>query len=393
MLKIFDGHHNAVGVLKGDTDTAETFDLKNSDATIKFNYPANGVYAEYIEAENYIQTENAEYVIKSVKDGDTYIKVSGQQNIEELESDIEKYTCKRRRIDSAVTELVTGTGWSVAYCDIDRRRSINKSYCSMWEVIKQIKKTYNAECVVDSINKTLSFYERYGEDKGAYFIEDLNLRKSSGEATSYDLYTAILPIGKNGLTVESVNGGNRIIENHQYSDKYKLLIWKDERYTVVEDLMEDALYKLDEISKPYYTYTADVIDLAKQQPEKYGVLQYWIGDTVTLVSKRSKRRVKQRIVKLTVYMHESALNDCEISNPKLDFIDIQKEEADNAAALNSVVGTDGTISADAMLEALIQATGTNIDGGNAATSETVDIDTGGADSDELITIDGGNAYN
>jgi hypothetical protein len=92
-------------------------------------------------------------------------------------------------------------------------------------------------------------------------------------------------------------------------------------------------------------------------------------------------------------MHEPALNECEISNPKLDFIDIQKEEADNTAALSDVIGTDGSISADAMLEALMETTGTNIDGGTADTVDTVDIDTGEADSDELITIDGGNAYN
>ena len=92
-------------------------------------------------------------------------------------------------------------------------------------------------------------------------------------------------------------------------------------------------------------------------------------------------------------MYETALNQCEISNPRLDFIDIQKEAADNAAELSSVINTDGTISADAMLESLMNVTGTNIDGGDAATVETVDLDDGDANSDELITIEGGNAYN
>ncbi|WP_405382639.1 phage tail protein [Phascolarctobacterium sp.] len=393
MLKIYDRNHNAIGVLKGDNETWEKFDLKNSDATLTFKYPYNGRYVEYLENENYIQTEHAEYVIKSVKPGGTYITISGQQNIEELESDIEKFTCKRRQLDLAVEDLVAGTGWHVAYCDVKRRRSITKTYCSMWDVIKQMKRTYTAELVVDSINKTLSFYEQYGEDRGAYFIEDLNLRKASGEKTTYDFYTAILPIGKDGLTIESVNGGSRIIENHQFSDKYKLKIWKDERYTVVEDLLEDATYKLEELSRPYAAYTADVIDLARKYPDKYGILSYWIGDTVTLVSKRTGTRLKQRIVKLTVYMHETALNECEISNPRLDFIDIQKEEADNTAALSSAIGTDGTITPDAMLQTLMELTGTNIDGGNAATVETVDLDDGDAESDELITIEGGNAYN
>lgn len=88
--------------------------------------------------------------------------------------------------------------------------------------IKRAKEVYKAECIVDSINKTLSFYEQYGEDRGAYFIEDLNLRKLTGELTSYDFYTQIKPIGKNGLTIGTVNGGVDILENHSYSPEKQI---------------------------------------------------------------------------------------------------------------------------------------------------------------------------
>ena len=92
-------------------------------------------------------------------------------------------------------------------------------------------------------------------------------------------------------------------------------------------------------------------------------------------------------------MHESAKNTCEISNTRLDFVDIQKEAEEATSALTSAIGTDGSVTAEAMQEALLEATGTNIDGGNATSTDTVEIDAGEADSDELITIDGGNAYN
>lgn len=123
----------------------------------------------------------------------------------------------------------------------------------------------------------------------------MNLRKLTGELTSYDFYTQIKPIGKNGLTIGTVNGGVDILENHSYSPKNKLLIWKDERYTVPEDLKEDAQYKLDEISQPYCSYSVDVIDLARQYPDLYGALSYWYGDIVTTVSRRSGTRIKQRL--------------------------------------------------------------------------------------------------
>lgn len=393
MLKIYDLNHNALGVLKGDKETKEEFNLKDSTQTLHFKYPRNGDYAENIVNEGYIETEYGEYVIKSVSDGDSYITVDADMSIDELESQVEQFVSKRKSIENAASMLLAGTGWTVAHSDIERKRTVHKNYCSRWDVLKQMKSTYTAEMVVDTVHKTVSFYEKYGADKGTYFIEDLNLRKCTCDKTSYDFYTQIMPVGKNGLTIEEVNGGSKILENFQYSKKKKLLIWKDERYTHADELMEDAIYKLEEISQPYASYTADVIDLARKYPKQYGILSYWLGDTITLVSNRSKQRVKQRIKKLTVYMHESEKNTCEISNTRLDFVDIQKEAEEATSALTSAIGTDGSVTAEAMQEALLEATGTNIDGGNATSADTVEIDTGEADSDELITIDGGNAYN
>ena len=190
------------------------------------------------------------------------------------------------------------------------------------------------------------------------------------------------------MTIGSVNGGVDILENHQYSPKNKLLIWKDERYTIPEEMKEDAIYKLEEMSQPYCSYSADVIDLASRYPDLYSVLSYWYGDVVTTASRRSGTRIKQRIVKLTVYMHEPEKNSCEISNTKLDFVEIQKEAEEATDALTSALGTDGSISAEAIEEAQ-----NSTDGGSTATTDTVDIDGGDAVEDDVITIDGGDAYN
>ena len=119
-------------------------------------------------------------------------------------------------------------------------------------------------------------------DRGVYFASQLNLKKLTVQSTSYDFYTEIEPYGKDGLTIESVNGGKNYVSNYQYSSKSKRLIWKDERYTVPESLKADAQAKLEDMSKPYSSYSADIIDLAKQS-EKYSILEYDIGDTVTIL--------------------------------------------------------------------------------------------------------------
>ena len=103
------------------------------------------------------------------------------------------------------------------------------------------------------------------------------------------------------------------VENYQYSNKVKTCIWKDERYTDVNSLREDAISKLNELSKPYRAYKADVIDLAKLNDKYKDILDYSLGDTITLISKDNGIKEKQRIVKITEYPDEPERNTVEIA--------------------------------------------------------------------------------
>ena len=154
-------------------------------------------------------------------------------------------------------------------------------------------------------------------------MEGLNLRKLTVKSNTYDFYTRIYPIGKDGITPE-IMIGVPYLDNHQYSDKIVPKIWKDERYTITENLIEDARAKLETASRPYTAYTADVADLAAQS-EEYGLLDYDIGDTVWIVSKTENTRAKQRIVKMTEYPKDPQKNTCELSSVVKTFEQIQTE--------------------------------------------------------------------
>ena len=117
------------------------------------------------------------------------------------------------------------------------------------------------------MNKKVNIYEKRGSDKGVYFLDSLNLKSLSVKSDSYDFYTRIIAKGKDDLRV--------VLENFQYSSKIKTYIWKDERYTDIESLTEDAEAKLNDLSKPYRAYSATVIDLANINKEDYeGILNY-----------------------------------------------------------------------------------------------------------------------
>ena len=59
-----------------------------------------------------------------------------------------------------------------------------------------------------------------------------------------------------------------------------------------------------------------MVDLAKASEEYKDILSYGIGDTVTLVSKKTRTREKQRIVKITEYPESPEKNTVEISNAR-----------------------------------------------------------------------------
>ena len=116
---------------------------------------------------------------------------------------------------------------------------------------------------------------------------------------------------------------------------------KDERYTILEDLKEDAAAKLEELSKPKKSYSCDIEDLAKINEEEYEILDFKLGDIITLISKKDRFRDKQRIVKMIEYPDEPENNECELCNTMASFEDIQKE-AKEVYSLNAVSAREET---------------------------------------------------
>lgn len=141
--------------------------------------------------------------------------------------------------------------------------------------------------------KTVSFYDQVGQDKGNFFLTGLNLKRLQRKGSTYDYYTRIIPIGQDGLTIESVNDGKNYLENYQYTNKVKTYIWKDESYTDAAAMKEDAEAKLKDLSKPEVSYSADIIDLAKQRAG-YDEFFFFPGRYNTLIVPPPGSREKQR---------------------------------------------------------------------------------------------------
>lgn len=330
-MQIFNDKKQRVGILKGFKDRKIVKTLNSGDRELSFKYPSDGEMVDQLKEEYYIRTKDDEYVIRKKKTGVQFNEYTAQLNVEELEGAAFPYgfESKEQTIRACLEFAFEGTGWKVGVCQITKKRTINKDEeTNAWDVLQDCLSTYRVECKIRSLEKTIDIYEQIGADRGRYFIEGLNLKKLTVTSDTYDFYTRLIPLGKDGIGIEWL--GKPYLENYQYSSKIKTYVWSDERYTNTTSLIEDGIAKLEEMSKPYVAYKADVIDLARQSKKYSSVFDFDIGDTVWMISKSTKTKEKQRIVKLTEYPESPQSNTVELSNATKTFAEVQQEATDQA---------------------------------------------------------------
>ncbi|WP_221364526.1 phage tail protein [Clostridium perfringens] len=344
MLKLKDKNKKLVAGLINYKDLCIESILATGDKKLSFSLPKEDKFYNFIEEEGYIETKTQEYVIKARDAGVDYTKFDCVLNLEELEANIfDRFESVEQTITASLNLAIVGTGWTVKDNTLKKKRTVRCTNKNALEIVQEIKKTYRVDIVFNTLKREIEVYEHLGENKGTYFIDSLNLTALQVQSDSYKFATRIIAEGKDGLTFSSINNGKNYVENFQYSKKIKTIYWKDERYTVKESLLEDAKAKLEEISKPFVSYSASILNLAKLNPKYRDILDYKLGDTITLISKNNKVKDKQRIVKTIEYPQDHSRDTVELANAVLKFEDIQQENQETTDTVNNITTDNGTI--------------------------------------------------
>lgn len=341
MLKIFDQHKNPLGYITKYTDLCIEGDLSTGDKSLSFTYRVKK--GKDIQNEFYVETKEDRYVVKEVGvSSDDFPTYTCQLDLEDLEAEmLETFSAIDVALTDAANLALAGTGWTVD-TDITKMRSVATMKVTPLSALGKIKDAWMCEMRFDTKNKVVYFREKFGQDKGVFFTKSLNLRKLDLTCDTYDYYTRIIPIGADNLRINDVNGGKAYVENYQYSDKIRTLIWEDTNYEDAEALKEDAEKKLEDMSKPVKSYSADIVDLAAQRPE-YSIMSFDLGDTILLLDEQTEIKEKQRIVKLKEYPKEPEKNSCELSNTTLTFEELQDRLEAAAKAVEDITNADGTV--------------------------------------------------
>ena len=349
MLKLKDKNKKLVAGLINYKDLCIESTLSTGDKKLSFSLHKEDKFYNLIEEECYIETKTQEYVIKARDVGVDYTRFDCVLNLEELEANIfDRFESVEQTITASLNLAIVGTGWTVKDNTLKKKRTVRCTNKNALEIVQEIKKTYRVDIVFNTLKREIEVYEHLGEDKGTYFIDSLNLTALQVQSDSYKFATRIVAEGKDGLTFENINNGKNYVENYQYSNKVKTIYWKDERYTIKESLLEDAKAKLEELSKPFTSYNASILNLAELNPKYKSILDYSLGDTITLLSKSNKVKDKQRIVKTIEWPQDHTKDTVELANATLKFEDIQQENQETTDTVNNITSDNGTLDSNAI---------------------------------------------
>ena len=314
MLKIYDTEHNFLKFVDNCKNPYVTTELKTGLQSLVFQLPLNDENLAIAAEENYVETEDYNYVIKEVDySKNDFIDVYCDANIEDLRTLVAVFDAFNISVEDAMKKAILQTGWTIEYNSktlnaVEYKLEKTNSY----DLIKQIRDDYDLECLFDTKNKIIKVYDHIGENKGVYFSNELRLRLLNRQGQSYEFATVLYPIGKDGLTIGVVNNGINILENYSYCNKYIPKYWIQDDIEHTEQLKMAAEAYLSYISSPIVSYSLELSSLGNSVS---------VGDNIIIVDKIKRTKQRQRIVKIVHYLHNPEKDKVELSNEIVNFTD------------------------------------------------------------------------
>lgn len=331
------------GPLYGIKNYSVTKKINKLD-TFKFDIPKANPFSNVVAEEYYFNSDDNQFVIDSITPGDNYITVEGKQDVEEIVNKlwVDGFDCPLSTLSNMAQLAVVGTGWTVAVSNAPTyKRTLKLDSTNTLDILYKIAEKFYCEIVFDSINKVVRFNKKFGESKGVYFSDQLNTSKVYKKIDTKDFATKIIARGKDNMSFASINGGKDYVEDYTYSNKVKVYLWVDNRYTVAESLLEDAKQLLSTMCRPKLVYELDVVDLSAQSG--YDFLAYDLGDTVTIMNSEYGYKDVQRVTEITKYPHEPERGTVTLANSSLTFEDINAKNKESNNKVDKAFNEDGTI--------------------------------------------------
>ena len=213
-------------------------------------------------------------------------------------------------------------GWAVQdHAYFNQRRTIELEAATPLDVIDACPDIYNVVFRFDNNARVIHIYNPDSEEiSGVFLTDELNLKSVNFKGKSSGFATRLYAKGKDSLTFADINGGKDYVEDFSYSDKVISVYWKDERYTIAENLLADAKKRLKSMAVPQQSYTCGVMDLARARESQegkndniYSFLEFKLYQNVVLLDRRRNRRITHTVAGIKRYPKYPEKNEVTLS--------------------------------------------------------------------------------
>lgn len=284
-----------------------TFEIDNTDKMYK-----------YIAEEVKIIANDNRYIIKKVDEHSTFVTVNCDLDFDDWKKSLFVDFRKTDILLSDVFDIIKPSGWTIInaalitqHTTVEESENNAFAYATPFDILNVLEDTYNCVFTFNTIKKTVTVSDSTKNTAtGDYFSDELNLKSIGYTGNSENFATRLYAYGKKdettgeALTFKDINDNKEYVENNSYSNKIICAYWSDERYTIKENLLNDAKEKLAEMAVPVRSYTCDAYKLEEGA---------WLYKVVTLIDRKRKTRVNHQIVEFKEYPEAKYLNSITLS--------------------------------------------------------------------------------
>lgn len=254
-------------------------------------------YPHLVEEASIRDRDRQWYLIKQIDAGNETAKIVAQLDLDTWKSEmLIGYSNYSATLNATINGIIPA-GWHfLDKSGLTMQRTIEGDYTPL-EIVDACRDTYGVYFKFDNVSKTITaLIPDEAEPLGAFATRDLNLKEINYKGKSNDIVTRLYAYGADGLSFAGINNGMPYVENFAYTDRIICAVWRDDRYTIAENLLADAKKKLSTLAIPTRSYECDVVDLRATNPEMYGFLDFDIFSVATLIDDAKNFAINYQVV-------------------------------------------------------------------------------------------------
>ena len=299
---ILDQNRRRLAVLENADDIILEQEVNGIDQ-LTFTLPWKDKKRKYIQNENLVQLVDQLYIIRRVS-----IKRSGLSPAEievyaealwydlQFAEPVTKSRWEESTPAEIMADLLAGTGWFVGNVTITRRRTleVEEGITNRLEALAELSSLFGGELKFNSSNMTVDFTEPVGRKSGAAIVYSKNLEEIEAIYDTEELVTRLYLYGKDNMSIADANDGVPYLEDFSYTNKVRVRVIKDERFTNPYHLKEKGQDALKVLARPRASYIMKASDLSSLSGLSHE--EFFLGDEVLVFDEELGINVTTRIM-------------------------------------------------------------------------------------------------